>query len=125
MLSNNVTLIGNLGSDIEVRQTPAGQNYCKVDIAVTRVYTDRNKDVVKDTQWFRLIAWARQAERMAADLSKGAKVLIEGSLSSSSYTTKDGQKREVVEINVASFQKVARKAVEATKTVDADLAPAF
>lgn len=124
MLSNNVTLIGNLGSDIELRQTPAGQTYCKVNIAVTRVYTDRKKDVVKDTQWFRLIAWAKQAERMAAELSKGARVLIEGSLSTSSYTTKDGQKREVVEINVASFQKIARLAITATETQESELAVA-
>ncbi len=110
MLSNSVTLIGNLGDDMQIRETTGGQTLGTVNIAINNTYTDRRGDTVKDTQWFRLVAWGKVAERMAKTLSKGDKVLIEGRLSANTYETKDGDKRTSVEVNVATSRKLDRPA---------------
>jgi len=120
MLSNSVTLIGNLGSDIQMRKTGAGQPYGNVNIAITRRYTARNGDTVKDTQWFRLVAWGRTAQRMEAELGTGDKILVEGRLNTRSYESKDGQQREIVEVNVAGFQKLQRPTANSTTSATAD-----
>lgn len=118
MLTNNVTLIGNLGSDITMRLTKAEQTFGTVSLAVSRTYTDHQGDIVKDTQWFKLVGWGQIAERMHTRLGKGDRVLIEGRLSCKVYETKEGVKRDTVEIYVTSFQQLAKgKATKAAKTV--------
>ena len=124
MLSNNVTLIGNLGSDIELRQLKSGQTVGNVNIAVTRTYTSKAGDTTKETSWFRLVVWAQQAERMAERLRKGDKVLVEGRLQSRSYEAKDGSKREIVEINVSSYQQIGYKNTSTQAVNDNELATA-
>lgn len=107
MLRNSVTLIGNLGSDVELRTVGAEQTVARVSLASNRTYTNRAGDRVKDTHWFRLVAWGTQAERMAERLGRGAKVLVEGRLTTNSYE-RDGQRRETVEVVVTSFEQLAR-----------------
>ena len=107
MVYNTTTLIGNLGSDIEVRTIPSGQKVVNVNLAQNRTYVDRNGDTHKDTSWFRLKAWGKQAERMADLLGKGSRVLVEGRLESRTYD-KDGVTREVVEVNVLNFELIGR-----------------
>lgn len=107
MVYNATTLIGNLGSDIEVRTLPSGQKVTHVSLAQNRTYVDRNGDTHKDTSWFRLKAWGKQAERMADLLGKGSRVLVEGRLESRSYD-KDGATREIVEVVVLNFELIGR-----------------
>ena len=114
MLSNNVTLIGNLGSDINLRQTAAGQTVGSVNLAVSRTYTPKNGEAVKETNWFRLTAWAQTAERMAKQAGRGTRLLVEGRLKSGSYEGKDGIKRDTVEVVVTSFTLLDRRTAEAS-----------
>ena len=107
MVFNTTTLIGNLGSDIELRTTPAGSKVCNVNLAQNRTYVDRNGDTHEDTSWFRLVAWGKTAERMAERLGRGSRVLVEGRLQARVFE-RDGQRHERVEVNVLSFQTLAR-----------------
>jgi single-strand DNA-binding protein len=73
-------LVGNLGRDPEMRYTPAGQAVTNFNVASHRQYTDANGQQVKETIWFRITAWGKQAETCHQYLKKGSKVLVEGRL---------------------------------------------
>ena len=79
MLSE-LAIIGNLGKDPELRFTPSGQSVCAFSVASTRKYT-HNDETVKETTWFRVTAWRKQAEVCNKYLKKGAMVYVKGRLS--------------------------------------------
>ena len=74
-------LIGNLGKDPEMRYTPGGQPVTTLSVATNRRYNGPNGQPVKETCWFRITVWAKQAEACNEFLHKGSKVLVEGRLS--------------------------------------------
>ena len=77
----NLTIItGNLGSEPEMRYTGSGQAVTSFSVATNRSYTAGNGEKVKETTWFRVTAWGKQAEICKQYLQKGAKVAIEGRL---------------------------------------------
>ncbi|MCA9938302.1 MAG: single-stranded DNA-binding protein [Anaerolineales bacterium] len=74
-------LVGNLGRDPEMRYMPDGTAVTSFSIAASRRWTDRNTgQPVEETTWFRVSVWGRQAETANQYLSKGRRVLVEGSL---------------------------------------------
>lgn len=75
-----LTIVGNLGRDPEMRYTPSGQAVTSFPVATNRVYTGSDGNRVKETTWFRVSAWGKQAENCNNYLRKGSKVLIEGRL---------------------------------------------
>ncbi len=75
-----VTIIGNLGRDPEMRYTPSGQAVTSFPVATNRTYTGSDGNRVKETTWFRISAWGKQAENCNNYLKKGSKVLVEGRL---------------------------------------------
>jgi single-strand DNA-binding protein len=75
-----VTIVGNLGRDPEMRFTPSGQPVTSFPVATNRTYTGSDGQRVKETVWFRVSAWGKQAENCNNFLHKGSKVLIEGRL---------------------------------------------
>ncbi|GAB4577485.1 MAG: hypothetical protein Fur0022_02160 [Anaerolineales bacterium] len=76
----NITLIGNLGKDPEMRYTPTGQAVTNLSLATNRQYTDASGQRVKETTWFRVTTWGKTAEACNQYLQKGSRVLIEGRL---------------------------------------------
>lgn len=108
MFNNHVTLSGHLGARPETRVTAAGQTLATVRIAVSKSYKDDHGNYVKDTQWFRLTGWGRVGERMTDHLTVGDRVCVSGRLSCRSYETKDGQRRESVEVIVSEFEQLRR-----------------
>ncbi len=76
----NIIIVGNLGKDPEMRYTPSGQPVTSFSVATSRQYTGNNGQVVKETTWFRVTAWGKQAEVCNQYLKKGSKVLVEGRL---------------------------------------------
>ena len=56
-LKNRVTLIGNLGKDIEIKTTKNGRQYARFSIATNENYKSSNGDKVTDTQWHNIVAW--------------------------------------------------------------------
>ena len=73
-------LIGNLGKEPEMRFTPSGQPVTTLSIATNRRYSGANGQPVKETAWFRVTVWGKQAETCNQFLHKGSKVLVEGRL---------------------------------------------
>ena len=73
-------LIGNLGKDPELRNTPGGQSVATLSLATNRRYKNAGDEAVKETTWFRITVWGKQAETCHAFLHKGSKVLVEGRL---------------------------------------------
>jgi len=68
-------LIGNLGSNPEMRFTPAGDPVTSFSVATSRKYGETD-----ETTWFRVSVWGKQAESCSKYLTKGSKVLVEGRL---------------------------------------------
>lgn len=75
---NKVILIGNLTKDPEQGRTPSGADFCRFSIAVSRDYA--NADGNRETDFFNITTWRKQAENCAKYLKKGNKVAICGQL---------------------------------------------
>ncbi len=77
---HTIIIVGNLGRDPEMRYTPSGQAVTNFSVATNRNYTGNDGQPVKETIWFRISTWGKQAETCNQYLKKGSKVLIEGRL---------------------------------------------
>ncbi len=94
---NQVTLMGNLTRDPEVRTTPTGQSVCSFSLALNRAYRDKNDQWQEATDFVDVVAWGPLGERVAQYLSKGRRALVQGRLQSRSWE-QDGQKRSKLEV---------------------------
>ena len=99
-LRNTVRLIGNLGSDPEVREFENGKKLVRFSLATNETYKNEKGEKVTETQWHNLVAWGRSAGVVEKYLKKGQEVAIEGKLTTRSYMDKEGHKRYVTEIVV-------------------------
>jgi single-strand DNA-binding protein len=77
---HTIIIVGNLGKDPEMRYTPSGQAVTSFNVATSRQYTNQGGQTVKETCWFRVSVWGKQAESCNTYLKKGSKVLVEGRL---------------------------------------------
>ena len=101
---NKVCLLGNLGSDPEVRYTPSGDAVCSITVATSESWKDKNTGEAKEkTEWHKVIAFKRLAEIMGEYLKKGAKVYIEGQLRTRKWQDNQGQDRYTTEINATDI----------------------
>ena len=94
---NQVTLMGNLTRDPELRTTPNGQSVCGFSLALNRSYKAADGNWTEVTDYVDITAWGPLGERVAQYLTKGRPALVSGRLQSSSWE-KDGQKRTKVEV---------------------------
>jgi single-strand DNA-binding protein len=108
---HTVIIVGNLGRDPEMRYTPSGQAVTSFSVATNRQYSNNAGEQVKETIWFRVSAWGKQAEICNQYLKKGSKVLVEGRLTPDAstggpriWTSQDGQPRASFEINAATVR---------------------
>ncbi|MCA9875452.1 MAG: single-stranded DNA-binding protein [Anaerolineales bacterium] len=75
-----ITIVGNLGRDPEMRYMPDGTAVTNLNVATSRKYTNRENQTVEETTWFRVTVWSKMAENCNQYLSKGRRVLVEGTL---------------------------------------------
>ncbi len=94
---NQVTLMGNLTRDPELRQTPTGQNVTSFSLALNRSYKDAGGEWKEVTDYIDIVCWGPLAERVAQYMSKGRRCLVQGRLQSRSWE-QEGQKRSKVEV---------------------------
>ena len=117
---NKVFLIGNLTRAPELRYTPTGTAVADLRLAVSRNYTTQTGEKRDDTCFLTVIVWAKQAETCGQYLDKGSPILVEGRLQTRDWETKDGQKRNVVEVVAERVQFMGRgKAPAAAAVPDA------
>ena len=95
---NKVILIGNLGGDPELRQTPSGTSVATFTLATNESWTDRDGQRQERTEWHRVVAWAKLAEICGQYLRKGRQVYIEGRLTTRSWEDRQGNQRKTTEI---------------------------
>jgi len=95
---NKVMIIGNLGSEPEMRFTPNGNPVTSFRVATNRVYTTPEGERKQETEWFAVVAWNKLAEQCNQFLTKGRLVYAEGRLRTHTWESQDGQKHYRTEI---------------------------
>jgi single-strand DNA-binding protein len=95
---NKVILIGNLGADPDLRRTPSGTAVSNLRLATTEVFSNREGEKNKRTEWHRVVAFGRLAEICSQYLKKGRQVYIEGRLQTREWEDQKGDKRYTTEI---------------------------
>lgn len=115
-MSNNITVIGNLTGEPELRYTQSGTAMLTGSIADNRRY-QVNGEWQEETSYVNFVAWRDLAENAAATLNKGMRVVVTGRLQQRSYEDKDGNKRNAYDIVVDDIAPSLRFATAAvTKT---------
>jgi single-strand DNA-binding protein len=116
MSYHTVILVGNVGKDAEMRYTPAGQAVTSFSLATNRKYTANNGEQVKETIWFRVTTWGKQAEVCNQYVKKGKEVLVEGRLVPDDkgnprvWTGQDGTPHASFEINASTVRFLGSRA---------------
>ena len=95
---NKVMIIGNLGSEPEMRFTPSGNPVTSFRVATNRVYNTPEGERKEETEWFTVITWGRLAEQCNQFLGKGRLVYAEGRLRTRTWEGQDSQKHYRTEV---------------------------
>lgn len=98
----NITVVGNLTADPELRFTPSGHAVANFTVASTARFLDKQSQEWKDgdTVFLRCSVWRQYAENVAESLTKGARVIVTGRLKVRQYETREGVKGTSVECDV-------------------------
>ena len=108
---NKVMIIGNVGTDPEMRFTPNGNPVTTFRIATSRTFTTPEGERKQETEWFTVVTWKKLAESCNQFLTKGKRAYVEGRLHTSAWEGQDGQKRSRVEIVADRVLFLDRQAV--------------
>ena len=95
---NKVMIIGNVGTDPEMRFTPSGSPVTSFRMATSRSYNSQEGERKQETEWFDVVTWNRLAENCNQFLTKGQRVYVEGRLRTRSWEGQDGQRHQRTEI---------------------------
>jgi single-strand DNA-binding protein len=102
---NKVILVGNLGSDPELRSTGSGVSICSFSLATSESWTDKQSGEKQErTEWHRIKIFGRLGELAAEYLKKGRQVYIEGSIRTDKFTGKDGVEKYFTDIIASEMQ---------------------
>ena len=96
---NNITVVGNLTRDPELRFTASGQATASFGVAINRRWQNRQTQEWEEaTSFFDAVCWGQLAENVASSLTKGARVVVTGRLDQRSWETAEKEKRSKIEI---------------------------
>ena len=115
---NNITIMGRMVREPEIRQTKSGLSMCNFTLAVDRDFS--GQDGEKETDFIDCVAWRQSADFVARCLAKGDVAVASGRLQIDRYTDKDGNKRRATKVNCTGVYAPGRSRREATQ----DQAPA-
>ncbi len=100
-----IVLVGNLGSDPEMRYTPAGVPVANFSLAVNKSWANAQGERQSKTTWFRITVWRKQAELASQFLKKGRRVLVVGEVEEANvWTDREGTPRSSLDVT-AQFVK--------------------
>ena len=120
---NKMIIIGNLGSEPEMRFTPNGNPVTSFSVATNWRYTTSEGERKEETQWFTVVTWNRLAEQCNQFLTKGRLVYAEGRLRTHMWDGQDGQKRfrnEIIANKVTFLDKQAAAPLPEEKAGEAE-----
>jgi len=106
---NQVTLIGRLGQDPDLRCLTDGTPVLTISVATDESYTDRDGNKVERTEWHRVVVYQRRAEACAAYLRKGSLVHVVGRLTTRKWQDSSGEDRYITEIRASKVQFLDRR----------------
>jgi single-strand DNA-binding protein len=95
---NKVMIIGNVGTEPEMRYTANGNPVTTFRIAASRNYTTPDGERREETEWFNVVTWAGLAEKCSQYLQKGRRAYVEGRVRTRSWESADGQRRFRTEV---------------------------
>ncbi len=101
-------MIGNLGSDPEVRTIESGAKVANFSIATSERFKDKNGNQVDRTEWHNIVMWRGLAEIAEKYLKKGSQVFVEGKLRTRSWDDQNGNKRYTTEVLVDNMTLLGR-----------------
>ena len=118
MSINKVIILGNISSELELRQTQSGLSVCSFNVAVNRFSKDTNE---KKADFFPVVAWREKAEFVSRNFTKGQAIAVVGRLENREWTDKQNNKRistEIIadEISFAGGKENASQRVETPTT---------
>lgn len=114
-----ITLIGNLGNDPELRHTATGTPVCSFNLAVNKKWTGQDGQAQEKTTWFRVTTWKKTAEIVAQYLTKGSQVFVIGELEDARvWTDKEGVARASLEVNGQTVKFLGGKGDHAIRAED-------
>ena len=96
---NKIMLIGNVGSDPEVRSTASGTRLAKMSLATNRQWTNKDGSEQEKTEWHRLTVWGKLADVVERYVKRGDRLYVEGRIEYSESES-DGQKTSWTNVNV-------------------------
>jgi single-strand DNA-binding protein len=108
----NLTIVGNITNDPELRFTPSGAAVASFTVASNSRYLDKATNEWKDGEpvFMRCSVWRQYAENVAESLTRGTRVIVTGRLKQRSYDNRDGQKVTVMEMEVDDVGPALRNA---------------
>lgn len=96
---NKAIIIGNLGSDPEVRTTGGGSRVAQFSVATSRKWTTNSGEQQEKTEWHRIVVWGKLVDVVEKYVKKGEKVYVEGEIQYRQYEDKEGVTKYTTEIN--------------------------
>ena len=115
---NKVILIGNLGSDPEVRHLSSGSVVANFNIATSESYTNKNGEKVTQTEWHRIELWDGLAKVAEQYLKKGQSVYVEGKLKTENWQDNDGNNRTTTRIRGLNMTMLGGKTSSESGSVE-------
>ena len=110
---NKVMLIGYLGDDVKMHYFDGGNCIGRFPLATNETYINKTtNEKINTTEWHNLVVRNKAAEICEKYLSKGDKIYVEGSINTNSWTTKDGEKKEIKEISCTIFKTFVKAKVD-------------
>ena len=120
---NKMIIVGNLGSEPEMRFTPNGNPETSFRVATNWRFTNSQGERREETEWFTVVTWNRLAEQCNQFLTKGRLIYVEGRLRTRNWESQDGEKRfrnEIVADNVTFLDRQASVPLPDEKTEDVE-----
>ena len=99
-MRNSVMLIGRPGAEPEVKNLSNNNKVARFSLAVDERRMNANREWVNNTQWFKIVAWGKTADRVENNVKKGLQIAIEGSLRNNEWTDDKGQRHTSTEFYV-------------------------
>lgn len=106
---NKVIILGRLGKDPEMRSFESGSQVCRIVVATSESYTDKQGQKVEKTEWHNISLWGKLADIANTYLKKGSEVYVEGKLQTNSYEA-DGVTKYSTEILANTINLIGGKA---------------
>ena len=108
---NQVSLIGNLTRDPELKYTPSGMAVVSFGLATNRAWTTRDGERKEDAQFHRIVAWNKLAELCSQLLAKGRRVYVQGRIQYREFSDQEGMRKQIPEIVISDMILLDNKRV--------------